>query len=223
MSICASGRCGRTQEEFDALVQELLPPGKLYSISNPDRCFSKYWRAVSEIFKQAEDCICCIYANAIPCAPDYNAECDVALPVPTCQPIGYQPKRTMLERHAAEVNFPLDCVDVTRDKLCAWIEGNGCRIGSIEWLRWLIDFVEFDGVTLDYDPGGVPIGCHEIGKDLLCPNGPQITVSGCELEPVDTTFANSQVKSLLSCEMICPKFEALRLKYFPVGVDIVYA
>lgn len=223
MSICASGRCGRTQDEFDLLVQELLPPGKIYSISNPDRCFSKFWLSISQIFKQAEDCICCIYANAIPCAPDYDPKCDVPLPEPNCKPLGYVRKKTMLERHAGEVNFPSERLEVTQALLCEWVEGGGCRIGSIEWLRWLVNFTGFDTVTLDYDPGGVPIGCHEIGKDRLCSHGPQITVTGCDLEPVDTALGTTQAKDLLSCKMHCPEFEALRLKYFPVGVSVVYA
>ena len=223
MSICASARCGRTQDEFDALVQEMLPPGKLYSIDNPDRCFSKYWRAVSVAFKELEDCLCCIYANAIPCSPAYNPECDIPAVVTTCKPNGYVEKKTLLQRHAEEANFPLDCVELTRDALCEWVEGGGCLIGSIEWLRWLMAFTGFDGVTLDYERGGIPIGCHEIGKDPLCSHGPKITVTGCELEPVANPICGSQVKNLLTCEETCPKFEALRLKYFPVGVSVAYA
>lgn len=224
MSICGSARCGRTEEEFIALVQELLPPDRLHSIQNTDRCFTKYWLAVAAIFKEVEDCLCCLWANAIPCSPGYDPECDVPAPVPVCQPVGYVPKRTLLERHALALNFPLDCVDLTHDKLCEWVNGaSECAVGSIQWLEWLMGFVGLDGVTLAYDPGGVPISCHEIGKDRLCPYGPRITITGCDLEPVSTALHDTPIKDLLSCRMICPKVEALRLKYFPAGVEVLYA
>lgn len=225
MSICGSARCGRTEDEFQALVQELLPPGKPYSLENPDRCFTKFWLAVAAIFKELEDCLCCLYANAIPCSPGYDPACDAPAPLPTCQPVGYVAPRTLLERHALALNFPLDCVDLTHERLCKWVEGGDCPIGSIEWLRWLMDFIGLD-VTLDFDPGGIPIACHEIGKDPLCPYGPRITITGCDLEPVPVPpLGEIQVKDMLACDeaMICPKIEALRLKYFPAGVEIVYA
>ena len=222
MSICASARCGRTQDEFEALVQELLPPGRLFSIDNPDRCFSQYWLAVADIFKELEDCLCCLYSSVMPCAPGYDPDCDVPQAMPVCKPVGFVEKKTIMQRYAEEVNFPLDCVELTQESLCEWVGGEGCRIGSIEWLRWLMEFIGLD-VVLDFSPGGIPISCHEIGKDMLCPHGPQITISGCDIVEVRSPICGSTVKSLIECRRVCTKIEDLRLKYFPAGVEVIYA
>lgn len=189
--------CGQTPCEALTEIQWLLPPGAIWELRE-GRNLTRFWSAIAEAKSCLMDGICQEWNEADPCTAT----------------------RT-LERWARIWCFPTDCVDLTADKLCQWIDLIlTCEPGTEGFILALLEFVEFDMTDIEVKFSD----CCENLFGARC--GACITFCGpferFTIEECDCTW--SVFKTIQNpCGYVhLPEIECLRSRFFPVNIAVKY-
>lgn len=189
--------CGQTPCEALTEIQWLLPPGKIWELSE-GRDFTRFWSAIAEAKSCLMDGICDEWKEADPCT-----------------------SRRTLEKWAETWCFPADCVDLSAEKLCEWIEFIlSCNPGTEGFLVGLLDFVDFDMTDIE-------IKLSECCENLFGQKcGASIAFCGpferFEVEECDCTWDIFKAMKYPCGRVYMPLIECLRDRYFPAGVQVLY-
>ena len=184
MTICGPIEpCGLSDCEALEFVQALLPRGRLWQIGNGSRpVFDGFWHTVAQMTGETSRAICAEWGESNPCTASRN-----------------------LARWAKIYGFPIDCVCLSSEKLCEWINLVGCA-GRCDFIARLLGFVGLDGLEVKIEGGcEVPLS-DTIG--LITISGPSFYFEPSGEIPADC--------------LVIPQVECLRARYFPAGIPVKY-
>ena len=203
--------CKVTEEEYLLQIQQLLPRGVIWDLSDPDREFTKFWQAIADQLAVTNNKLCDFDELLHPC---YSEE--------------------LLNRNAVIWGYPVECIGYPEsvEKLCQWLGliWSDCNPASLEFLQMVVDFVGLEGVELS-EHVCTPIDCNcpadECQGIILIDK-----VAGYLVVTIDRDNLNWDIKQSGAgccfnlcgplCDWSIPGFECLMRRFLPAHVEITY-
>ncbi|KIP14286.1 hypothetical protein KY49_730 [Burkholderia sp. MSHR3999] len=184
MSTCKiiDDSCGWTDDDYFAAIQQNLPRGPIWDLSDETRVISRFWRAIASGFAACAQYLCDILAELFPCTAVM-----------------------MLGRWAAIFGYPSDCPapGLTAERLCEWIQlqDSPCAGPTLEYLQQVAEWLGYPAATLA--EWGVPqssMGCGQIGCMQVGGSPDAPALHGCRQFLLVSVNANADTDS---AEMGC--------------------